>query len=238
MLPLQLDLGSFFIFHTARRQAEYGEYGEEDSMFNLFDPDMLFRIPALLIALTVHEYAHAKVAVAFGDPTPRLMGRLTLNPIAHLDPIGLIMLWVFKFGWAKPVPVNPYYFRSVRHGMLWVSLAGPASNILTAFVCAAILALFTKLHFFGLVWNKILWMTYTYNLVFAIFNLVPLPPLDGSKVLSSLLPGRQAGLFDRIEPYGPFILMGLVYVGVIAAVTSPIEMGLHRLIMAVVSLII
>ncbi len=88
-----------------------------------FDADMIFRIPALLIALTVHEYAHARAAVTLGDPTPRLLGRLTLNPVAHLDPLGLIMLWLFKFGWAKPVPINPNYFKNYRQDMLIVSLA-------------------------------------------------------------------------------------------------------------------
>ena len=99
----------------------------------MFGPDMIFRLPALLIALTIHEYAHARVAVALGDPTPKFQGRLTLNPIAHLDPIGLIMLWLVQFGWAKPVEVNARNFKNWDKDMMWVALAGPGSNILIPF---------------------------------------------------------------------------------------------------------
>jgi Zn-dependent protease len=176
-----------------------------------FDSDMVFRIPALLIALTFHEYAHALVAVKLGDPTPRLLGRLSLNPVAHLDPIGLIMLWLFKFGWAKPVPINPSYFANSRKGMMLVSLAGPGANILLALLTALVIGLLMKLQLLTGVWSKVLYLTYSYNLVFAIFNLVPVPPLDGSKILSSLLPGPQAYAFERLEQYGPFILICLIY---------------------------
>ncbi|VBB07978.1 peptidase m50 [Lucifera butyrica] len=202
-----------------------------------FDADMIFRIPALLIALTVHEYGHARAAVAMGDPTPRYAGRLTLNPVAHLDPIGLIMLWLFRFGWAKPVPINPHNFSDGRRGVLLVSLAGPGSNVLMALVTALVIALMAKLQLLTGAWIKVLWLTYSYNIILAIFNLIPLPPLDGSKILSSLLPGRQAYTFERIEPYGPFILMGLVYIGVIGAVTYPLEMALSGIINHIVMLI-
>ena len=152
-----------------------------------FDPDMLFRIPALLIALTFHEYAHARVANALGDPTPRLAGRLTLNPVAHLDPLGLIMLWLFKFGWAKPVPVNPGYFRDEKRGMLLVSLAGPASNILLAFSAAILIEVLFRLQILGGGLGEVLRLTYIYNIVLAIFNLLPIPPLDGAKILRKAL---------------------------------------------------
>jgi len=145
-----------------------------------FDADMIFRIPALLAALTIHEYAHARTAALLGDPTPRLMGRLTLNPVAHLDPLGLIMLWLFKFGWAKPVPINPYYFKDGRKGVMLVSLAGPGSNVLLAFITAVMIGLLSKYQFLTAGWSKVLWLTYSYNIIFAIFNLLPLPPLDGS----------------------------------------------------------
>ncbi|EAX46588.1 peptidase M50 [Thermosinus carboxydivorans Nor1] len=199
-----------------------------------FDADMIFRIPALLATITVHEYAHARAAVALGDPTPRFMGRLTLNPVAHLDPIGLLMLWLFKFGWAKPVPVNPYNFRDGRMGMLIVSLAGPFANILFAFVTALTTGLLAKLGLLGGDWVQILRLTYIYNIIFAIFNLIPLPPLDGSKVLASLLPGRQAYAFERLEAYGPFILMALVYIGFIGTITHPLEIALSRFINTIV----
>lgn len=203
-----------------------------------FDADMVFRIPALLIALTIHEYAHARVAVALGDPTPRFMGRLTLNPIAHLDPIGLIMLWLFKFGWAKPVPINPSYFKDGRRGMIYVSLAGPGSNILMAFTAAFLIAILAKFQLLASPWYDILRLTYVYNIVFAIFNLIPIPPLDGSKVLMSLLPGRHAYSLQGLEQYGPFILMGLVYIGFIGAITYPLEVALSSLIRAIIALIL
>lgn len=203
-----------------------------------FDADMIFRIPALLIALTVHEYAHARAAVTLGDPTPRLLGRLTLNPVAHLDPLGLIMLWLFKFGWAKPVPINPNYFKNYRQDMLIVSLAGPASNMLLALLTAFLIGILAKMQLLNGSWVKVLWMTYTYNIILAIFNLVPIPPLDGSKILASILPGQQGRIFEQLEQYGPFILMGLVYLGVIGMITYPLEKGLSYVINAIVMTIL
>ncbi len=203
-----------------------------------FDADMVFRIPALLIALTVHEYAHALAAVSLGDPTPRYAGRLTLNPIAHLDPIGLIMLWLFRFGWAKPVPINPFNLRNGRWGILTVSLAGPGANVLMALVSALVFAVVAKLRLGSPEVYKVIQWTYSYNLILAVFNLIPVPPLDGSQIISSLLPGRHADAFERIAPYGPFILMGLVYLGVVGTLIYPVEAGLGRIINAIVSLII
>ena len=202
-----------------------------------FGPDMIFMIPALLIALTVHEYAHARAAVALGDPTPRYAGRLTLNPIPHLDPLGLIMLWLFQFGWAKPVPINPYNIDHGRWGLLSVSLAGPGANILTAFIAALTYALMVKTSLANPEVLKVVAWTYRLNLVLAVFNLIPLPPLDGAQIVSSLLPGRQAYAYERIAPYGPFILMGLVYLGVIGMFTRPIERVLSSIISALVALI-
>lgn len=206
-------------------------------MFGL-GADMIFRIPALLIALTVHEYAHARAAVWQGDPTPRFMGRLTLNPVAHLDPIGLLMLWLFKFGWAKPVPVNPGNFHNPRRGMLLVSLAGPAANIITAFLGALIFAILTKGHLSNNWLDQILILSIMYNVVLAVFNLVPFPPLDGSKILTSLLPGRWAYDFERITPYSPIILMALIYFGVIGILISPFIDGLYLIINSLVKFII
>lgn len=203
----------------------------------MFDPDMLFRIPALLVALTVHEYAHARVAVAMGDPTPKFLGRLTLNPIAHLDPVGLLMLWIFKFGWAKPVPINPNNFREGRKAMVLVSFAGPGSNIAVAFITAFVYALIAKFFAVSPAVRLTLQMLYSYNILFAIFNLVPIPPLDGSKILMSLLPGPLAYSYQRIEPYGTFILMGLVYIGVIGSIIYPIQAGLSYIINQIVAVI-
>lgn len=203
-----------------------------------FGPDTLFQIPGLLFALTFHEYAHARAAVSMGDPTPRYAGRLTLNPIPHLDPIGLIMLWLFQFGWAKPVPVNPFNLRDTRRGMLLVSLAGPGANIVLAFLSLLLIGLVAKANLATYEVYSILKWSYSYNLVLAVFNLIPMPPLDGSKIVSSLLPGRQAEAFERIAPYGPFILMGLVYVGVVGMVINPVMRGLDQVLHIVLSVIL
>ncbi|MBP2644739.1 MAG: Peptidase family [Firmicutes bacterium] len=202
-----------------------------------FSPDAIFQIPALLIALTVHEYGHARVAVSLGDPTPRVAGRLTLNPIPHLDPIGLIMLWIAHFGWAKPVPVNPYNLRNGKTGMLLVSLAGPAFNFVTAIICWVLYVFVDHIHVPIEVEKVIIW-TYTFNLILTVFNLIPLPPLDGSKIVSSLLPGKQAYAFEQIAPYGPFILIALVYLNVIGMVIDPIIRSLDVVIRAAVSLLL
>lgn len=193
-------------------------------MANLFGSEMLLRIPALLIAITFHEYAHAKVSDAMGDPTPRWTGRLSLNPMAHLDPVGLLMLWLFRFGWAKPVQINPSYYRDPKKGILLVSLAGPLSNLLLAFITL----IFIKM---GLFFNGILFtflqILFVYNLVLAVFNLIPIPPLDGSKILTSLLPGRQTYAFSEIETYGPFILIILVYFGILNVILDPLISFVH-----------
>ncbi|WP_378955537.1 site-2 protease family protein [Pelosinus sp. sgz500959] len=203
-----------------------------------FDENMIFRIPALLIALTIHEYAHARVAVWMGDNTPKIMGRLTLNPIAHLDPFGLIMLWLFKFGWAKPVPINPSNFKNWRQGTILVSLAGPISNVITAFLAAIIYGILAKLELLSSGIGTVLTFTYSYNIIFAIFNLIPLPPLDGSKVLTNLLPARQGYMLEKIEPYAPFILLGLVYLNIINVIIAPFYSALSFMINQIVRIIL
>ena len=203
-----------------------------------FDENMIFRIPALLIALTIHEYAHARVAVWMGDETPKVLGRLTLNPIAHLDPFGLIMLWLFKFGWAKPVPINPNNFKNWRKGTMLVSLAGPSANIIMAFLAAIIYGILAKSQLMSGGVDTVLKLTYSYNLIFAVFNLIPLPPLDGSKVLTSLLPARQADMMERIEPYAPFILLALVYLNVINIIITPFYNALSFIINLIVRIIL
>lgn len=201
----------------------------------MFDQDMIFRIPALLVALTIHEYAHARAAVSLGDPTPRFLGRLTLNPIPHLDPMGLIMFWLFKFGWAKPVPINPNNFRNWRQGMIITSLAGPLSNILVAFLTVFI---FELSRIGGYIPSsdvvKIVGNMYTMNLFFAIFNLLPFPPLDGSKVLTVFLPSRYNHILDKLEQYGPFILLALVAFGVVGNLIQPLYQIIHTIIYTII----
>ncbi len=181
--------------------------------------DLAARIAALVIALTVHEWAHAYSAYRLGDMTARDLGRLTLDPRRHLDPLGSLLLLTAGFGWAKPVPINPW--RLGRWGVLWVSLAGPVSNLALAFGTALLLRLGLMLAGLGLGGAAFLgefattlfnvFITFvSLNVVLAVFNLLPLPPLDGSKVLSSLLhlkPEQRA----RYEQFGPLVLLVLVF---------------------------
>jgi Zn-dependent protease len=171
--------------------------------------DMIFLLPAVLIALTVHEFAHAYTSFRLGDPTPKWQGRLTLNPVAHIDPMGLIMLVLFRFGWGKAVEVDPSYYRNRRQGVLMVSLAGPAANVITAFVIL-LLSVFFRTGFA----RQLLAYTFQLNLVLAVFNLLPIPPLDGSKILASLLPPRLSYQYMAwLGQWGFVILILLVATG-------------------------
>jgi Zn-dependent protease len=211
---------------------------KEDLVFG-FDIDMVYRIPALLAAMTIHEYSHARAAVAMGDPTPRFMGRLTLNPISHIDPVGMLLLFIAGFGWAKPVPINSRNFRDGRKGVLIVSFAGIGANIALGFVAWFLLALLGELNLIGVVWQKTLWQLYRYNLMFAVFNLIPIPPLDGSKILISLLPGHLAYQYQKIEPYGNYILIALVFIpGLLSIVVTPFYRLIEFVIRGIAGLIL
>ncbi len=183
-------------------------------MFNLPSlHQIVLMLPAIVVGLTFHEYAHGLVAHWLGDDTARLQGRLTINPAAHVDPVGLLMLFLAGFGWAKPVPVNPLSFTGdMRRGMLLVSLAGPVMNIVMALVAVVVhLALMDlRLPYF----TEIMFYIIYINIVLAIFNLLPIPPLDGSKILAGILPGRQEWLY-HLETYGIIILILLVFTGAI-----------------------
>ena len=175
-------------------------------------------IPALLLALTLHEYGHAWTAVHFGDPTPKQAGRLTLDPLKHLDPLGTICLFIAQIGWAKPVPVNPANFNHPRAD-LWVSLAGIIANLIQA-VCYALVWHVLRNYFpalIGLGLARFLWLGVMLNLSLAIFNLLPVFPLDGSHVVANLLPLNQAYRFTAFsQQYGSMILMGLLMVGFVS----------------------
>ncbi len=185
--------------------------------FNL--QGLITLIPAILIAITFHEYAHGKVAAILGDPTPAQYGRLTLNPLAHLDPIGTLMLLVARFGWAKPVPVNPYYFKGDRRrGMLLVGLAGPLMNLVLAYLAAVALKVTWGINLYLQSFlQELLWI----NIALAVFNLIPVPPLDGSKILANILPSRFTGFFMQLESYGTILLLLLLVTGLLGKILMP-----------------
>lgn len=187
-------------------------------MLNLDAATILSRIIILVIAFTVHEFAHAFVANAFGDDTPRLNGRLTLNPISHLDPMGSLLLVVAGFGWAKPVPINPYALKQrSRSAVMWVSLAGPLSNLAMAIVAIlpvrfGLISLYSAPG--GILPSPIEFIVefVSINLLLFVFNLLPISPLDGEKVIEFFIPSSATAFFDRIRPYGPMILLVVVFV--------------------------
>ena len=187
-------------------------------MLNISPATIISRIITLLIAFTVHEFSHAWVANYFGDDTPRAHGRLSLNPAVHLDLIGTLMLLFAGFGWAKPVPVNPYVLRRRSPAaMMLVSVAGPLSNFILAIAAAIPLR-------FGLVptvsnWPGFLPTPFQFlldfmgiNVLLMLFNLIPLAPLDGDKVLEFFLPAGGVRLLNQVRPYGPLILLGIVFI--------------------------
>ena len=180
---------------------------------------LLLIAPPILLALTFHEYAHAYVAHRYGDDTAQKSGRLTLNPLRHLDPLGTIMIFLVQFGWAKPVPVNPYNLRNPKKDMLWISAAGPLSNMLLALISGLLFRLFSDSAMIadrdsltGLL-VVMVFLSLKINLALAIFNIIPIAPLDGSKILYGLLPPGFGKMILAIERYGPFVLIGLIIFG-------------------------
>lgn len=176
-------------------------------------------ILAVLVAITFHEVAHGYVAYLLGDNTAKDQGRLTLNPVAHLDPVGALLMLVVGFGWAKPVPVNAFYFKGDRtKGMMLVSVAGPATNLILAFI-------FTIVNRYAQ-WQPLAYFSYLcvfLNLYLAIFNLIPIPPLDGSKILAGFLPRQIAYQYlNAMERYGFLILFVLIVFGVTGMIIQPI----------------
>jgi Zn-dependent protease len=187
-------------------------------LFRLPPEVLVLLIPVLLFALVFHEFSHAWVANKLGDPTSRVAGRLTLNPIAHLDPIGGLMILFVGFGWAKPVPVDPRYLKNPREDMMKIAFAGPASNLLLAFIAGTILRT-------GYVQGNLAMMIILFtqiNIMLAVFNMIPISPLDGSQIFSGLLIRTNPDLVRNLQIYGPQILLGAILIGYLTPI-SPIS---------------
>ncbi|MBS3939099.1 MAG: site-2 protease family protein [Peptococcaceae bacterium] len=213
------------------------------NILDLLPENLIFLLPALLLALTVHEFAHAYVSHRLGDPTPKWQGRLTLNPVAHIDPIGFLMIMFFRFGWGKAVEIDPKYYRNRRQGLVLVSLAGPAANIVTAFVLVImhVLALAMLPSSPGDFIGSMLSTAVSLNIFLAVFNLLPVPPLDGSKILAGLLPSKYSYRFQSFtNQWGMLLILLLVATGITSLTVIPIGSLLHRgmygMVIAVVGL--
>ncbi|MFZ5776336.1 MAG: site-2 protease family protein [Thermodesulfobacteriota bacterium] len=192
--------------------------------------------PPFLLALTVHEYAHGLVANRLGDPTARLQGRLTMNPFRHLDPLGVVAFLIMKIGWAKPVPVDSRYFKNPRRDIILVSLAGVTANLLLAVasgIAIRLLAPLAPILGMAIFWPLIqmvaasIWI----NLMLTVFNLIPIPPLDGSRVVANLLPYELARRYEKLEPFGFILLLALFYLGFIPRIMRPIITFAQELIL-------
>ena len=191
-------------------------------------------LPAIIIAMVVHEWAHARVAYALGDFTPKIQGRLTLNPLAHIDPFGLLFLLVAHFGWAKPVQINPYNFSNPKRDDILVSLAGPGANFLIAFLTLLVIIFLAKMRV-PMSEGMILVLNYIMiiNINFGIFNLIPVPPLDGSHVLKQLLPYELAQKYEVVERYSMWILLIILVTPILQVVFVPMQqfvLGIFRMI--------
>jgi Zn-dependent protease len=192
---------------------------------------VLLAIP-LLYSIIIHELAHGWVAYRMGDPTAKQAGRLTLNPIKHLDPIGTAMLFIFGFGWAKPVPVNFNHFHNTRLGLILVSSAGIIANMIFAFLAILLLRLLSPSSSGSI--GQLLYYLAQINIMLASFNLIPIPPLDGSKILMGFMPERFQYALARLEPFGFFIIIGLLYLGAL----DPVIHFFRWIILALIGLLL
>lgn len=207
-----------------------------------FFTELIILAPPLLFALTMHEFAHGFIAYRLGDPTAKMAGRLTLNPLKHLDPIGTLAFFFIKFGWAKPVPVNAGYFHNPKQDMLWVALAGPATNLSLAVISAILTkGVWFLASFFPyspaaeailLPLGAMLVASVWINLVLAIFNFLPIPPLDGGRILAGLLPDRLADSYRQLERYGFIIVLVLAFSGLLSKVVLPIISFVNNLLLS------
>ena len=184
-------------------------------LFRLQPEVLALLIPVLLFALVFHEFSHGWVAYKLGDPTAKHQGRLTLNPIAHLDPFGSLMILFVGFGWAKPVPVDSRYLANPRVDMMKIAFAGPASNLVLALISGILIRM---TGYMGPLTSMLILFTQI-NISLAVFNMIPIPPLDGSQIFSGLMIRKNPNLVMRLQMYGPQILMGLILFGMFTGVS-------------------
>ncbi|HLN12080.1 MAG TPA: site-2 protease family protein [bacterium] len=190
------------------------------------DPlSIVLLLAAVTVATTCHEFAHAFVADRLGDPTARQLGRLSLNPLVHADILGTLCFVLFGFGWAKPVPVNPRNFANPRQGMLQVAIAGPLANLTVAAIVGVLARTFVP-PTASLVLELLAIIAWI-NVILAVFNMIPVPPLDGSRVVEAVLPLQQAYAYARLQPYGMLVLFVLLYLGVVGRVLLPVAGWLY-----------
>ena len=201
---------------------------------------LLLSIPGLILALSLHEFAHGYAAYLMGDNTAKFQGRLSLNPLHHLDPIGTLCLFLFHFGWAKPVPINPYNFRNRKTGIILVSLAGPFMNFILALICGIVItamSIYVPANSITQFLYYVVYYAMILNIGLMCFNLIPIPPLDGSKVLIELLPYRYRDFFYMIERYSSFVLMALLLTNVLNPVLGTMRNFVQSIIYFIVGLI-
>lgn len=184
-------------------------------LFRLQPEVLVLLIPVLLFALVFHEFSHGWVAYKLGDPTAKHQGRLTLNPLAHLDPFGSMMILFVGFGWAKPVPVDSRFLANPRVDMMKIAFAGPASNLLLAFIGGILLRI---TGYMGPLTSMLILFTQI-NISLAVFNMIPIPPLDGSQIFSGIMIRKNPNLVMQLQMYGPQILMGLILFGMFTGVS-------------------
>ena len=212
-----------------------GDFDVLDLIIKLFS-----RLFVVFCTMPIHEYAHALIATKLGDQTPRLAGRLTLNPMAHISPMGAIMIFLFGFGYAKPVSVNPRNFKDAKKGMALTAIAGPISNLIMGFVFIVLATIYSNLFYAEtIIFSAIFYFLYfagTINVNLAVFNLLPIPPLDGSRILQLLIPAKYYYKFLEYERYITILVFILIATGVLSGPLSEISYSIIRLFVNIASL--